>query len=277
MAIGLTLLRPDLRRLARLSGRVSPRTVVNGLEILLLILIGLQLARFLWAIAAPVGPLGDWRPPVVAQPAADPRLLTSFDAFFRTGGDGAMQVSTLDLDLFGTRVDPVGGRGAAIIGGSDGVQASYLVGEEVRPGVVLQAVAEDHVTLSRGGVSEQLFLDQSVGGPAPAAAAPSSSAPSAAGAGAGVDPRALVAQTALMPRMKGSTVTGYAIQPQGAGDVFGRAGFLAGDVLVSVNGMRMTSPDSLAALASRLGESPEAVVEVERGGRIVTLSVPVSK
>lgn len=275
MAIGIAFPRPDFSRLARFGARLSPRLAVAVAEGLLLVLIGLQVARLLWAVAAPVGPLGDWRPSAASQPAADPGLLTSFDAFFRSGGEGAMQVSSLDLDLFGTRVDPVGGRGAAIIGGSDGMQASYLVGEEVRPGVVLQAVAEDHVTLSHGGASEQLFLDQSVGGPVSATIA--ATTPFAAAPGGAVDPRALVAQTALMPRMKGATITGYAIQPQGAGDLFGRAGFQAGDVLVSVNGMRMTSPDSLAAFASRLGESPEAVVEVERGGRIVTLSVPVSK
>ena len=35
------------------------------------------------------------------------------------------------------------------------------------PGVVLESVAFDNVTIDRGGTSEQIFLDQSTPAPAP--------------------------------------------------------------------------------------------------------------
>ena len=67
------------------------------------------------------------------------------------------------------REDRATGRGSAIIALPDGTQSSYGVGEEIMPGVTLTAVAADGVTISRNGVMEQLFLDQSQ--PAPGAPA----------------------------------------------------------------------------------------------------------
>ena len=49
----------------------------------------------------------------------------------------------------------------AIIALPDGTQTSVAVGEEVMPGVRLNAVRFDGVTILRGGAREQLFLDQS--------------------------------------------------------------------------------------------------------------------
>jgi general secretion pathway protein C len=70
-------------------------------------------------------------------------------------------VTSLNLKLFGVREDRASGRGSAIIGIGDGQQRSFLVGDEVMPGVTLTAVGFDSVTVSRGGAPEQLFLDQS--------------------------------------------------------------------------------------------------------------------
>jgi general secretion pathway protein C len=86
-------------------------------------------------------------------------------------------VTSLDLALYGIRQDEASGRGSAIIATPDGVQRSFAVGEEIVPGVTLTAVAFDSVTISRGGVTEQLFMDQSpaaqvVGPAAPPVAGP---------------------------------------------------------------------------------------------------------
>jgi general secretion pathway protein C len=43
----------------------------------------------------------------------------------------------------------------------EGQQRSFLLGEEIMPGVTVTAVGFDSVTVSRGGAPEQLFLDQS--------------------------------------------------------------------------------------------------------------------
>jgi general secretion pathway protein C len=160
------LLRLD-GRARRLLQRLPQRYVYTGLELLLLTLLAFQLARLVWAAATPVEPLGDWtRPRAAASAPTEAAVLRDFDPFFRTTADtGPVAVTSLNLTLLGTRVDTVSGRGSAIID-SGGVQSSFLVGEEVLPGVTLAAVDFDNVTIERGGAREKIYLDQS---PAPAA------------------------------------------------------------------------------------------------------------
>jgi general secretion pathway protein C len=106
-------------------------------------------------------------------------LLTDFDPFFRASPTAAPAVvTTLNLKLFGVREDRASGRGSAILALPDGQQRNFLVGEEVMPGVTLTAVGFDNVTVSRGGVPEQLFLDQSTPATSVAPGMPAPPAPS---------------------------------------------------------------------------------------------------
>ncbi|MBK6296592.1 MAG: hypothetical protein IPF48_00510 [Sphingomonadales bacterium] len=119
----------------------------------MLILIAVQLARLVWAIFTPAGPLGEVRPTQIALQGND-----GFDPFFRIGDQpGSMVVTSLALKLFGVRVDEAVGGGSAIIETPDGVQSSFGVGDEIVPGATLKQVAFDSVTIERNGVSEQLF------------------------------------------------------------------------------------------------------------------------
>ena len=149
-------------RAQSLIERVRRPSLYSLAELALIALIAVQLARLFWLLVTPVGPVGDWRPPaLLAAPPATARL-GDFDPFFRlAGAGGPVAVTGLNLRLFGTREDQATGRGSAIIALPDGVQSSYGVGEEIMPGVTLTAVAADNVTISRNGVMEQLFLDQS--------------------------------------------------------------------------------------------------------------------
>lgn len=157
----------DLR--ARRLLRQFPRaTVYSWAELALLFLLAVQCARLFWTLVTPVGPVGDWRPASSFRPAlqSSSELLGSFDPFFRTQGSaGPAVVTSLDLQLFGVREDRASGRGSAIIGKPSGEQKSYQVGEEIEPGVTLRAVAFDHVTISRNGVAEQIFMDQTSSAP----------------------------------------------------------------------------------------------------------------
>ena len=158
----------------------SPRTQIlwerlpsaySALELALIALIAIQLARLFWIMVTPLGPIGDWRAPssLVAPPAT--ARLGDFDPFFRlANATGPTAVTSLNLRLYGVREDRATGRGSAIIGLPDGTQNSYAVGEEIMPGVTLAAVGFDNVTISRSGALEQIFLDQSQ--PATAAGAP---------------------------------------------------------------------------------------------------------
>lgn len=148
-------------RARQMLRRLSELNWLSALEILLLAVLALQCARLLWAVASPVGPLGDWRRD--SEPVAPSRAtFATFDPFFRLSqASGPVVVTGLNLTLFGVREDRASGRGSAIIGLPDGTQASFAVGDEILPGVVLAGVAFDNVTIRRGGIEEQLFIDQS--------------------------------------------------------------------------------------------------------------------
>lgn len=172
-------LHPRLSRIVRALPQGGP---LAWLEILLLVVLAVQIARLVWTIVTPAGPLGDWRPPQPAALSAEARaaLLARVDPFFRggAGAQGPAAVTSLSLKLYGIRLNEASGGGSAIIATPDGVQSSIAVGQEVVAGVTLKAVAIDHVVLSRGGADETLYIDQSVSAPtatpapAPAPAAP---------------------------------------------------------------------------------------------------------
>jgi hypothetical protein len=150
-------------RARRILRRMPVVNVYSVVELALLAGLAVQCARLAWTIVTPITPLGDWRPaaPMVVGSPAD--ILRGFDPFFRLGGTAGAPatVTSLQLTLFGTRMDEAMGRSSAIIAGPDGVQQSVAVGDEIQPGVRLKAVAFDHVTIDRGGADEDLFLDQS--------------------------------------------------------------------------------------------------------------------
>jgi general secretion pathway protein C len=253
-----------------LLARVPRATALSAAELLLIALIAVQVARLIWLVAAPIGPVGDWRAERTLAAPGEDSALTSFDPFFRlSGAAGPAVVTALDLKLYGVREDRATGRGSAIIALPDGRQLSFAVGEEIMPGVALNAVGFDNVTISRNGALEQIFLDQST--PAPAAevtaapAAPAAAAPQPA-------PAAVPGQPiAMQPRLAGGRVNGIIVAPgSDGGRAFQAAGFAPGDVIVAVNGQRITSLEQAQAAMGRGGE---VNVMVDRGGRALPLRV----
>lgn len=243
---------------------------------LLAILLAIQVARLFWVIVTPVGPAGSWRAPSanVVPASARAALFSGFDPFFRNDqpASDAANVTSLSLTLFGIRANESSGGGSAIIAGEDGVQNSYAVGEEVAPGVVLDAVAFDHVILSRGGVKESLYLDQSV--PAETvnpASAPSPSAPGAPQTNdAALNADTIQKSIGFAPRNEGGRVTGLVLQPRDDGTMMRLAGFQPGDIVVSVNGRPVSSASDIAA---QLKPGARLSVEIERGGSKVPIAL----
>jgi general secretion pathway protein C len=261
-------------RRVRLLERLPRLTVYSAAELALLALVAIQAARLIWLVAAPLGPVGDWRASSALAAPSDASVLTGFDPFFRlSAGAGPAVVTSLNLKLYGVREDRATGRGSAIIALPDGRQSSFAVGEEILPGVALTAVGFDNVTISRGGALEQIFLDQSE----PAAtigAAPTAPVPGQPPQPAVAAPAPMQAGQAmsLQPRMAGGRVNGIVVGPGGdGGQAFRAAGFVAGDVIVAVNGQRVTSMEQARAAIGQAGG--EVNVMVDRGGRAVPLRV----
>ncbi|WP_414696340.1 type II secretion system protein N [Parasphingorhabdus sp.] len=148
------------------KGRLFPKPgLYTIILVILAILLVVQAVRLVWLVVTPVGPVGEWSASQVQvlPPQSRAALLSSFDPFYRSSPEQSANVITsLQLTLYGVRMNEGSGLGSAILAGPDGVQQSYAVGEEVMPGVTLDAVHFDHVVIDRGGARESLYLDQSV-------------------------------------------------------------------------------------------------------------------
>lgn len=259
--------------------QMLPSDVYFWAKALLLACVAIQLSRLLWVVVTPVGPFNDWRPrqarllPAQAQTS----LFAVLDPFFRqpAGAAPARQFPSIELELFGVREERGAGGGSAIIGPPDGQQVSYVVGEEVAPGVKLAAVFFDFVVLDSGGQQQKLYMDGSSSA-APATAAPvagSDPAPAAAGT--------LTAEAArrairLAPRSSGGRVTGVMVSPGTDGASFAAAGLRPGDVIVAVNGARISSQTDLAQLQSSLAPGARLSLSVERGASIVPVALNIA-
>jgi len=247
----------------------------------LLVLLALLLVRLVWAIVTPVGSFGLWegRQAQILSPSARQALFASFDPFFRadapqkTGG----VVTSLALTVYGIRLNEGSGLGSAIIATPDGVQNSYAVGDEILPGVVLKAVAFDHVTIDRGGVEEQAFLDQSTPAsdaePVPAGGEGWNSAappPPAPPVGGGVTAEMLKRDIGFAPRLQDGRVTGLVVAAKGPG--FATAGFRPGDIVTQVNGQPV---GDLQSLQNQIAPGARLSLTVERGAAVASVNLIV--
>lgn len=254
---------------------------------LLMFALAVQIARLFWVMLSPPNAFGDWRPfePAMAGPQARAALFASFDPFYRQipagAGAGVQTVTSLPFKLYGIRLNESSGLGSAIIADEAGLQSAYAVGDEIVPGVTLKAVSFDHVTISRGGADEALYIDQSgsapvVGTPepqSPPAGQPTRDNPPPPPISEPLSPQALLDGVALAPRTANGTVTGVAVSPQGASDVFARAGFRPGDIVAQVNGTPIRSAQDIVSLRSAIKPGARLSLMVERGAATVPIAI----
>ncbi|KFG89605.1 Secretion system protein C precursor [Sphingobium herbicidovorans NBRC 16415] len=257
------------------GSRLAPIEWPRVIEKLLLGVLALQCARLVWAVLTPVGSFGPWEGRQAQFPsvAARQALFSSFDPFYRAGPQqaaGGGVVTSLALTVYGIRLNEGSGLGSAIVAGPDGVQNSFAVGEEILPGVVLKAVAFDHITIDRGGAEEQVFLDQSQ--PASDAPAPGEGAPPVPVTGID-NPTAdgLKRDIGFAPRMQNGRITGLILT--GRGPTFQNAGFQPGDIVTQVDGQPVGSPSDLQALQGKIVPGARISLTVERGASLSTINL----
>ena len=159
------------------------------------------------------------------------------------------------------------------------MQRSVSVGEEIQPGVTLKSVAFDHITIDRGGATEDLYLDQS---DAPTAAAgvstpgaPSVQAPGSVPGGRRRD-RAATKRHRLHPRLDGGRVSGLVVRPVGSGAAFRAAGLREGDIVTALGGRPVTGPGDIDRLAADFAQGGSLSITVERGDQTLPLSLQIA-
>ncbi len=253
------------------------------------------------AEAGAVNAVSQWHLFGVGLPARDTRSLAS------TAPDTGLQ---LTLRGIFAADDPKLGR--AIIAAPGGADRAYSVGQEISPGVTLDAVYADRVMLLRDGALEALRLPRADGGVV--ASAPSTGTPAIAGPGQprnatpmravpvepatgaaqpfvnpvmslggidwnkttqgmNVDVAALAQQVQLLPVMENGQFVG--VRLSGGRDVplIAKLGLRPDDVVTAVNGIALDSPARAGQVAQSLAGASTASVTVRRGGKTENLSV----
>ena len=221
------------------------RLLAIGFEGLLILGVALVTAWSLWQAVTPLPAMPDGAAlPHGQQRSVDRALLARYDSFWTLGGAAAPAADAGGWVLHGVRAAPDPGYGSAILsrGGAD--QRAFFVGDEVAPGVVLEAVGLDHAVLGQGSGVIELFIDNSRPPPMRAAQPPAASGGAgAAGAGAADAQGTMAALLAgLSPRLDGGRLTGLAVT-SGEGAALG---LQPGDIILAINDIQ---PESLAALA----------------------------
>ncbi|OYW84231.1 MAG: secretion system protein C, partial [Sphingobium sp. 32-64-5] len=216
-------------------------------------------------------------------------LFRAFDPFYPVAPSaaGPQNVTSLALTLFGVRINEGSGLGSAILASSDGVQNSYAVGDEIMPGVLLKAVAFDHVVIDRNGAEESIFLDQSASVEPTSGGRPDEEDGDGSGRAAspGAAPEkplpgrltvdALKAGVGYGPRMSNGRITGIVLTQKGPG--FAAAGFRSGDIITQINGRPIGSADDLSGLQQALTPGARVSLMVERGAQVVPIAILVQE
>jgi len=260
---------------ARLRTLPVPR-IYGTIELGAMALAATSGAYLIWTILTPVGAFGDWKVAGARgfDPAADMAVLARFDPFNRgTSGAATNVVTALPLKLFGISLNTASGRGSAIIE-VESIQSSFAVGDEVMAGVTLKTVAFDHIVLTRGGVEELLYVDQST--PAEAAAPEGAAAAPAAAASGGVTLDALAASVRATPRVQNGQTTGLVLSATDPAQLTA-AGFQPGDIVTRVNGEVVTSTEELLERAATPRADGNAIFTIERAGQVQTVRMQVAR
>ena len=260
------------------------------LNSLLVLALAYAIAQLLFAVFAPVPP-----PPL---PAAAPASQSATQATTDVARIAAWQLfgkaqaprppaappptTPLNLRLVGVFAAAADSRWAlALIAEGEQVERAYRIGALLPGEASLQRIAPDHVVLLRHGREEILPLPQlnKMQRSAPATTAPSAPPPASSSemveglrSALALRPDALQDLVVAAPYVENGQFIGFRLRPGRQRAVFEQLGLQGGDVLVEVNGTRLTNPAQALELAQLLLNSNPVTVRLLRNGAEVTLT-----
>ena len=189
----------------------------------------------------------------------------------------------LKLKLMGLRRGSGSIKSSAIVEGPDKKQAIYYIGDKLPSGgAVVEEIFIQHMIISRQGKYETLTLftvlnSKQVSDPvkeevsAPSFTDLSNSAFMTKKLNkykklALKEPSALSSVVDIQPLLDGDDFIGYKLSPGVDSRFFQKAGLRRGDVLTSVNGVKLDSPNKVLSLMSSLALSSDLDLTIDRGG-----------
>jgi general secretion pathway protein C len=259
----------------RIQAALTHRAVPAAAAAAALLWVSWGLAQGTWRLIQP-------RSPLVAPAsteAVDLSALTRAQLFgpvaaSRGPEEASLAPTNLNITLTGVAVRPTGGCALVIVQGQ--AESAFCVGEELTPGVRLDAVERDRIVILRNGAREAVPLKDSektaliTAPPPPPIVQPSSTG------GTLVDRRQLqqqlgrpefLSQALIVPNADG----GFLVRQIQPGSLYEKLGLRPGDVIRNVNGQALTSMDDVMRLYQQFGSAQRVLVEVQRQGRNETL------
>ncbi|MFT4045403.1 MAG: type II secretion system protein GspC [Solimonas sp.] len=274
----------SLQTLGRLYERHG-RRLPPAVTLLLIAIIAYLTAQLVWALM-PVPESARWQAPALA-PASnarhEPSIATLADAHlfgaYRPGGAPADAPDTrLSLTLLGILAATTERDSRALIGGGDGDEKPYAVGDDVVRGVSLQAIFPDRVVLSRNGRLETLRLAKDAPSIDTAAETPRAPGPDASEVARIrneilTDPSKASQYIRVQPANVNGELKGFRVYPGRERGAFNQLGLHPGDLVTSVNGVQLDDTQKAIQTLTDLAQASSVTVTVERGKQTQTLTV----
>ena len=268
--------------------------VRRGAELALIAIVASLCGRVFWLAVAPAAAVSDYEPsrpfPVLLEQdgnaqriEADLTLLMRLNPFVSSVdvevAPSAPQTN-LNISLSGVFMSTGGRGGSAIIRTANGRNESFSVGDTVLPGVIVDRVLADRVILQRNGALEALMLSgraeglRVIGDPEKQASRGGSVVSSSISDGRVSNVAELLNAVSYSAIDRDGGFYGLRMWPSGASDVMMRAGFLPGDIVLTIDGQTPAS-ENFATMLSGLEGGGSVMIEVERNNsqQIIRLSL----
>lgn len=272
-----------LRGSQGLAAAGGSAAAVRFVEILLVIILGVLVARVFLSLFAPLPlPHGDVtaRAPGLGQSNGDFVAKSPFPATVLEASPveiaPAVAETTLDLTLTGVWTETE--EGSALIRTPDGKESRFAVGDTIVSGVTLEAVFPNEVAINRNGVREALRFETktAIADTPPEMIEPRGrqdpNAPLKSVTSASIGDMASILRPAPAMNSEGQLVIElYASRNRAA---FAALGLKDGDRLVSVNGKKTPiDPTALSSIISQIPRADTTQIVVERGGEEIPLTI----
>lgn len=237
-----------------------------------------QAADLTWRIFAPAPVSGTTTGRVEGDMTrdVDPESIASRHLFGRS--DAAPSVAdiqapdtNLNLTLSGIAAAKNRILSRALIAGPDGKEKNYATGADLPGGATLHEILPDRVILNRRGTLETLRL--------PKHATSARGARSVAASRPVADLRTQANEERLAEFVRPQAVMvdgqlrGFRVYPGRNRRMFAESGLRAGDLVTAINGMPLDDPERSIETLRQLIDAQDAVLTIERGGQVESLTL----
>ena len=296
--------RANLPNFAAIDGSAINRHLPPLVSLLLVVLIGWQLARVIWMLVpgAAIGdsvPLPDSLPqsgPVVRTTSTDASAIADTHIFGLADAEqaGPIAIASPDDDLADTRLVNLTLNGTvaseiphysiAIISDGGNDQEVYVIGDSVGNNATLHAVYADRVVLNEKGVLTNLKLPREFKDlPVRTSRRTTTTTrqkPDNTGSIQAVVAQNLTKLTDVIRptpyRVQGEQV-GFRVYPGRDRRQFAALGLRPGDIIKDIDGQALTDASQAMQIFQSLGTSEQVTVTVERNGQSESLTLKTSQ